>query len=331
MQFEDKYFQEEKRDGFVISSMMKRAWAAQIEVLEEIRRVCNELNIHFFADWGTMLGAVRHEGFIPWDDDLDIGMLRKDYSIFLEEAPKLMNNFFELKSVYNDASFDIVKARIINGRHMNFDAQFLQKFHYCPYVVGIDIFPVDNIPSDKEKLDKLVNELKFLLKVEASIPETEPYNEDILSLMHQIEETYNLSIDYNNRLRHEVKKIFDILSASYSEEKTSEVSCMMALAADWNWYHCQRSWYDTYIDMPFENTTIPVPVGYDGILKCNYGEDYMIPKNVGSSHDYPFYKEQMYGLKEVMEKEFNQSISDEMMEQIIEMKVAESYSTGGTQ
>ena len=108
------------------------------------------------------------------------------------------------------------------------------------------------------------------------------------------------------------------------DEKTEEVSCMMALAADWNWYHCKRNWYDTYIEMPFENTTIPVPIGYDGILKCNYGADYMTPINVGSSHDYPFYKEQMLGLKDVMEKEFNQSISDELMEQIIDMKVAES-------
>lgn len=325
LKFDDEYFLEETREGFTISEMMKRAWAAQLEVLEEIRRVCETLDIQYFADWGTMLGAVRHKGFIPWDDDIDIGMLRKDYYRFLKCAPNLLESWYEIKSVYNDPTFDTVKARVINGRHINFDKLFLEKFHHCPYVVGIDIFPIDNIPKEEKKLGQLVNSLKYLLKVEASIPEEGPYNQDVLDIMAQIEETFGVSINYENRLRHEVKKVFDILSAYYVEQETEEVSCMMALAADWNWYHCDRMWYKQYIDMPFENTTIPVPIGYDGVLKCNYGDEYMTPKNVGSSHDYPFYKEQIQGLKVVMEEEFGQELSYEMMEQLIEMKVRESY------
>ena len=321
LHFDEDYFREEERADFFISGMMKRAWAAQLEVLEEIRRVCKELNIQFFADWGTMLGAVRHHGFIPWDDDLDVGMLRKDYMIFLEKAPELLSSWYELKSVYNDPTHDIVKARIINGRHINFDPSFLEKFHYCPYVVGIDIFPVDNIPTNKKKFDDLVKSLKFLLKVEASIPEEGPYNEQVMSLMRDVEQCFGVEIDFNNRLRHEVKKVFDIISAYYVEKETTEVSCMLALAADWNWYHCDRKWYDSFIEMPFENTTIPVPTGYDGILKCNYGQDYMTPRNVGSSHDYPFYKEQMLSLKEVMEEEFHTQITEEQMEMIINANV----------
>ena len=73
--------------------------------------------------------------------------------------------------------------------------------------------------------------------------------------------------------------------------------------------------------MKFENTTIPVPVGYDGILKLDYGEDYMVPKNIGSSHDYPFYKEQIYGLKEVMEQEFQTKLTETQMEMLIEAKI----------
>lgn len=319
--FDENFFLEEEREGFVISGMMKRAWAAQLEILDEIRRVCAKLQIPYFADWGTMLGAVRHKGYIPWDDDLDIGILREDYLRFLREAPEVLDSWYELKSVYNDPTDDIVKARVINGRHMNFDRAFLEKFHHCPYVVGVDIFPVDSIPEDPETLNQLVDSLKFLLKIEASIPEEGPYDPDVLSLMKQVEETFGHPIDYRNRLRHEIKKIFDLVSATYAQEETSEVSCMMALAAGWDWYHCDRTWYESFLSMPFENTTIPVPVGYDGILRCNYGEDYMTPKQVGSSHDYPFYKEQMQGLKEVMEQEFQTTLTDEMMEMLIEAKV----------
>lgn len=321
LQFDENYFQEEKRCGFTISSMMKRAWAAQLEVLEEIRTVCRKLGIMFYADFGTLLGAVRHNGFIPWDDDLDICMLRSEYMIFLQEAPDLFGKWFELKSVYNDPTDDIVKARVINGRYMCFDKDFLNKFHNCPYVVGIDIFPVDNIPDNEQQLNELVEALGFLLKVEASIPEEAPYSQEVLSLMKDIEHAFGIPINYNNRLRHEVKKIYDILSARYVEQNTPEVGCMMGLSAKRNGFRYPRECYLKYIEHTFENTTIPIPSGYDMILTSCYGLDYMTPQNIGSSHDYPFYKEQMAGLKEVMEKEFQTELSDEMMEMIIDMKV----------
>ena len=326
MRFEDKYFEGEERCGFLISADMKRAWAAQVEILQEIKNVCEQLNIQYFADWGTLLGAVRHGGFIPWDDDLDIGMLRKDYMLFLQEAPKLLDSWYELKSVYTDPTHDIVKARIINGRKMCFDRPFLKKFHGCPYVVGIDIFPIDNIPDDKEKLEEQLRAIHFLMQVEASIPETGPYDSETLELVREVENVYGIQINYKNNLRHEMKRAVDMVSLWYMHEPCKEVSCMMALEAGWDWYHCDRHWYDSYIDMPFENTTIPVPVGYKGILECNYGNDYMTPKQVGSSHDYPFYKEQIIALKEVMEQEFQTELTVEQMEELIHAKVAEQYS-----
>lgn len=321
LHFDESYFQEEEKEGFVVSSMMKRAWAAQLELLEEIKRICKLLEISYFADWGTMLGAVRHQGFIPWDDDLDIGMLRKDYMIFIEKAPKLLEHWYELKSVNYDPTHDIVKARLINGRHMNFERSFLEKFHNCPYVVGIDIFPVDNLPVDKNKEDELIKSLKFLLKVEASIPEEPPYGEEIIDLMKDMEKTFGVQVNYGNRLRHEVKKVFDSLSAYYMDERTPEVTCMLAQAAGRQEYRCDRNWYDNFLEMEFENTSIPVPVGYDGILKLDYGEDYMVPKNLGASHEYPFYKEQIVGLKEMMEQEFHTKLTDEQMEMLIQAKV----------
>ena len=82
LKFNDDYFETEKRDGYVVERLTKHAWAAEMEVLAEIDSVCKRHGLRYFAEWGTMLGAVRHKGFIPWDDDLDIAMFRDDLMTF---------------------------------------------------------------------------------------------------------------------------------------------------------------------------------------------------------------------------------------------------------
>ena len=74
----DSFYEDEIREGFYIPACVKQAWGAEITVLNEIDRVCEQLNIKYFADWGTFLGTLRHRGFVPWDDDLDICMLRDE-------------------------------------------------------------------------------------------------------------------------------------------------------------------------------------------------------------------------------------------------------------
>ena len=80
MVFEKEYFEDEVRDGFYVPAQMKHAWAAQLEVLNDIDKACTENEIQYFAEWGTLLGAVRHHGFIPWDDDMDIKQLCKYFN-----------------------------------------------------------------------------------------------------------------------------------------------------------------------------------------------------------------------------------------------------------
>ena len=92
---------------------------------------------------------------------------------------------------------------------------------------------------------------------------------------------------------------------------------MIDLAGGWD-YHVPIECYKKTIDMPFETITVPVPVGYDTILKIKYGENYMTPIQGGGSHDYPFYAKQEQALKQVIEEEYHRSLSDEEFEELLE-------------
>ena len=80
------------------------------------------------------------------------------------------------------------------------------------------------------------------------------------------------------------------------------------------------------LNMNFENVTIPVPIGYDAILKVKYGDNYMTPLQNPSSHDYPFYKGQEQALKEIIEKEFNTHITEKDLDELISAKIAQAMS-----
>ena len=317
---DEKFFEGEEREGFYIESRMKRYWASQIEALEEIKRICKKHNIRYFAEWGTLLGTVRHKGIIPWDDDIDIGMLRDDWNRFAQIAPKELDKWFEMKNIYNDTEHDNCIMRVINSRHMSFEPDFLERFHKCPYSTGIDIFPIDYLPRDSQKSKELVHLVHILMVTASTVSKKTPYTQDDLEIAKLWERKLGIKIDWNNRLFHEIKKLVDLAMQQCEPQDADEV-CSMMRCQNGQDYHVPKEYYDEWIEMPFEYTTIAVPKQYDYILRLKYGDDYMTPKQVLGGHDYPNYKEQELELKALMEQEFHTSLCYQDIQQLIDMKV----------
>ena len=97
-------------DGFLVTTDRKKAWNKMMEILAEIDRICRKYSIKYFADAGTLIGAARHKGFIPWDDDIDIMMLRPDYEKFKQVAQGELTGNIKLINAYtSDVLFSISK------------------------------------------------------------------------------------------------------------------------------------------------------------------------------------------------------------------------------
>lgn len=113
--------------------------------LDELKRVCEKLNIEFFAYGGTLLGAIRHNGFIPWDDDLDVAMVRADYEKFVNEAPKYLSENYHLQTPYSDRKtpFPYTKLRLKGTTYI----EYINRNLDIEKGVYVDIYPIDNLPD----------------------------------------------------------------------------------------------------------------------------------------------------------------------------------------
>jgi lipopolysaccharide cholinephosphotransferase len=123
----------------------KKLREIQIEILDEAVRICKKHNLRYFLDGGTLIGAVRHKGFIPWDDDIDIGMFREDYDKFIRVCKHELSSSYYLQSSETYKSYWLKFAKIRKNNTIFIEGNDI------PYLTGdhkgiyIDIFPFDNV------------------------------------------------------------------------------------------------------------------------------------------------------------------------------------------
>lgn len=292
MNFVDNFFKRETREGFEIDEMMKRAWAAQMEVLVVIDEVCKKNNLQYFAYAGTLLGAVRHSGFIPWDDDIDICMKRDEYDKLIKILSKELPYGFVVAGMYAEnerlrkAAF-VPHLRVIADETLwNFN-DYMKRFHGFPYQrVGIDIFPLDALSEDMEqtKIQKNIIGYGIPLLRDWEILESQ---QELEAGLQELERLSGMQIPRGDGTQNWIWRMLDAVSSLHPIDKAKDLTRYNILAGV-DRFQFEKAWFDDVVYLPFENIEIPAPIKYEEVLKTLFG-DYSIPKKGMADHDYPFY------------------------------------------
>ncbi len=303
MKFPSEFFKTEERDGFTVPEMMKRAWSAEMEVLQAVDSVCTKHNIHYSVVAGTLLGAVRHRGFIPWDDDIDIAMLRDDYDRFLQIAHEALPAGFVVGGMHAKerrlwSACEFPNTRIV-ADELHFSLpEYMTYFHGYPYLrVGIDLFPYDYMPAD---LDRQYEILKTYYTLNFTAANISLYRQQdkLEAQLRDFEQRFDMVLERadDEILFRQLRLIADgVISSCKNEDCEKIINAQFFTPPerreDFTGIKGRPAkWYRDIIELPFENITVKAPAKYKEILEQTYGPDYMTPKKFTAQHEYPFYK-----------------------------------------
>lgn len=267
----------EVRRGYEISSEMKKVWQIQLELVKKVLDVCKKHNLKIWAGYGTLIGAIREKGYIPWDDDMDLVMFRDDYEKLLSVAKSEFEEPYFFQNAYTDEKYPRGHSQVrYNGTAAILPCDINTKFNQS---IFIDIFVLDALPKNKFVFTAnamKAERLRYLLSLRTYANFTLRPKAFLKYLFSRVFFAFN---DYRKVYR----KFEQLYSCGNSLEHKDEYSCP-AFTLPQVFINIQKKeWYADTIYMPFEDIMMPVPSGYDEILTNQYG-DYMTPAQAPSLH-----------------------------------------------
>lgn len=233
----------------------------ELELLSKVDEICKKLEIDYFLMGGTLLGAVRHNGFIPWDDDIDIIMRRQDYDKFLKEAPKMLPSYYFLQTGSTDKEYLLYYAKLRDSRTTFWETA--NKHQNINHGVFIDIFPFDYYPDGKWRC--LFKKIKMLIDIR--IFSWHNNEQKSCGLKNRILKLIGIVL---LPTPHIAKKVRDWYYQSVTSSKL-----VANMAGAWGEKEVfGAEYFDETIKVQFEGKSYCIPAKYDLILSQMYG-DYM--------------------------------------------------------
>lgn len=245
--------------------VLKKLHNSETKILDEIVRICKENDLQYFLIGGTLLGAVRHKGFIPWDDDLDIAMPREDYEKFLKIAKNFLKSDFVLDDINENPKYWLVFAKI---RLKNSVVEVTNVLKEYPGEKGIwvDIFPLDSITNENRLMFKikgwLIQKLKaiYILKSEYALNNSNRLRILLPLFTKFTMQKMNRMITYMMTSQNKPNNTFIVnYGSQYGIKKQT---------------HLKEKYFPA-VDLEFEGKKYNVPRDYDYVLRKIYGDDYM--------------------------------------------------------
>ncbi|MDO4467516.1 MAG: LicD family protein [Bacillota bacterium] len=244
---------------------LKKVQSLELLALQEVNRICTKYNIKYTLGYGTLIGAVRHKGFIPWDDDIDICMLRKDYIRFKEICKKELSSGYFYQDNESDPEYYMLYDKIrVDGTLFKEAFQSQWNIHHGIYV---DIFPIDAIPDQKWK--ETFQYLLFhffrtgVMVKYGNIASRTGKKKVFAKILRVLYMPFSLSYLYKNANR---------VAMKYDDIETKRIHSFCGPYKKKDIF--ERKIYSQMEVVPFENMEAQILKDYDIVLKSIYG-DYM--------------------------------------------------------
>lgn len=258
----EDFFKEEVRCGYLVSAKMKQIWAVLLDMYLSFAEVCEKYGLKYFVLGGTMLGATRHNGFIPWDDDFDVGMMRNDYEEFIRIAPTEFKYPLFFQTPYTDKDYYVSWVKIRNSMTTGISKPTC---HRCfNQGLFLDIFPMDYCDPNKA-LDDTKRIYECAKRCGAWMRDGSLFLNE-----KQKQDAIDYFTEDPMKEWEEIQRI-----ASNPQYYGSEFVCNAVFTGDNLKMRIRPTrCYNSTVDHVFENIKVKMPVGFDELLTVQYG-DYM--------------------------------------------------------
>lgn len=296
---------------YTVSEKRKRVWEKELELYDIFRSICDENELRYFVICGSLLGAVRHQGFIPWDDDMDVAMPRADFDRFVALAQK-SDRFrypYFFQSHETEDSYVLGNVRIRNSATTAITQRGIDSGFSFNQGIWFSIFPYDNVPDDEAELESFRKQVYFFKTAihngcYGSFSRGKSLKANLMTLFGKAV----IAVFGKTRACENYTK----LVSRYSHENTKRFCSVATSSFSSRKKIFRKEWYDTLIDAPFENRTVPIPENYDEVLNVLYS-DWKTPKRLTTTHGSTYFdpdRPYTYYLENGRKKELEQPFLD---------------------